>query len=131
MVSVEDEFKYTGLHAFIFINELDPGTNIRTVIHSLRDFGPPPHGPVVFAAETVGSSLGFAHIRLDDPNDLRGLQDLIANELWDRGVHCDHCIEKDTSNRNGNRQGVKRDSPGDHRDLETEGAAWRDPATAR
>ena len=45
MVSVEDEFKYTGLHAFIFINELDPGTNIRTVIHSLRDFGPPPTGP--------------------------------------------------------------------------------------
>jgi hypothetical protein len=111
MVSVEDDLKYTGLHAFIFINELDPGTNIRTVIHNLRDFGPPPHGPVVFAAETVGSSLGFAHVRLDDPNDLRGLQDLIANELWDRGVHCDHCIEKDTSNRNGNRQGVKRDTP--------------------
>ena len=41
MVSVEDEF-YTGLHAFIFINELDPGRNIRTVINDLRAVGPPP-----------------------------------------------------------------------------------------
>jgi len=110
MSIVEDEFKYSGLHAFIFINEVDPGTNIRTVINNLREFGPPPDGPVLFAAEMVGSSLGFAHIRVDD-GDLAGLQDLIANELWDRGVHCDHCIEKDTSNRNGNRQGVKRDTP--------------------
>ena len=111
MVSVEDEFKYTGLHAFIFINELDPGRNIRTVINDLRAVGPPPDGEVIFAAETVGSSLGFVHVRLDDPDDLRGLQDLIVNKLWKLGVHCDHCIEKDTSNRNGNRQGVKRDTP--------------------
>ena len=82
MVSVEDEFKYTGLHAFIFINELDPGRNIRTVINDLRAVGPPPDGEVIFAAETVGSSLGFVHVRLDDPDDLRGLQDLIANKLW-------------------------------------------------
>ena len=120
-----------GLHAFIFINELDPGTNIRTVINDLRDVGPPPDGAVVFAAETVGSSLGFAHVRLDDPNDLRGLQDLIANEAL--GSRC----PLRSLHREGHQQPQRQPSggearhPGDHRDLEAEGAAWRDPATPR
>ena len=47
----QPDFGYTGLHAFVFIHEVDPGTNIRTVIDALRVYGPPPEGPVMFASE--------------------------------------------------------------------------------
>jgi hypothetical protein len=104
------DFNYTGLHAFVFIDEVDPGTNIRTVIDALRAFGPPPEGPVMFASEMVGSYLGFAHIRVDD-DDLAGLQDLIAGELWDRGAHCKHCVEVDYAQDGPTFKAVKRATP--------------------
>ena len=111
MVTTEPtDFGYTGMHAFVFIDSVDPGTNIRTVVNALREFGPPPRGPVMFASEMVGSSLGFAHLRVED-DDLAGLQGLIANELWDRGVHCSYCIEAETARRGEHRQGVKRQTP--------------------
>lgn len=109
-MSQEQGYGYTGLHAFVFIDEVDPGMNIREVIDDLRGLGSPPEGPVIFAAEMVGSSLGFAHIRVED-GDLAGLQDLIAGDLWDKGVHCKHCIEVDTGRRGAHLRGVKRDTP--------------------
>ena len=60
---------------------------------------------VIFAAEVVGSSLGFVHVRVEE-GDLRGLQDLIFRDLWGQGIRCSHCIEIKTG-----RQGVKRDTP--------------------
>ncbi len=106
----EPDYGYTGLHAFVFIHEVDPGTNIRTVIDALRGFGPPPDGPVMFASELVGTSLGFAHIRVED-GDLAGLQDLIAGELWDRGAHSHHYVEVDYPEHGTRKQAVKRATP--------------------
>ena len=47
---------------------------------------------MLFAAEVIGSSLGFIHVRVDD-DDLPGLQDLIFRELWGPGHPLQHCIE--------------------------------------
>ena len=104
------EFDYTGLHAFVFIDQVDPGTNIRDVIDALRNLGAPPDGPVMFASEMVGTSLGFAHIRVDD-GDLAGLQDLIAGQLWEQGAHCQHCLEVDYATDGARRKAVKRATP--------------------
>lgn len=109
-MSSQQGFGYTGLHAFVFIDHVDPGTNIREVVDALRAFGPPPDGPVMFASEMVGSSIGFAHLRVGD-GDLAGLQDLIAGELWDRGVHCQYCLEVDYAKDGARVKAVKRATP--------------------
>jgi len=73
---VDDDLDYTGLHAFVFMREVDPGTNIRDVIGALRQLDKP---TIRYAAEMVGTSLGFAHVRTDS---LAEMHDLIAGELW-------------------------------------------------
>jgi DNA-binding Lrp family transcriptional regulator len=95
--------KNTGLHAFVFIDRVEPEGDLRPVINGLNSLETP---GVLFAAEVIGSSIGFVHVRVDDENDLRGLQDLIFRDLWRRGLRCKHCIELATG-----RQGVKRDTP--------------------
>lgn len=102
------DFDYTGLHAFVFIDSVDPGANIREVIDALRAFGPPPEGPVMFASEMVGSYLGFAHVRTEG---LAELQDLIAGPLWERGAHCSHCVEAGVATIGPRMQGAKRNTP--------------------
>jgi hypothetical protein len=104
----EKGFDYTGLHAFVFIDAVDPGANIRGVIDALREFGPPPDGPVMFASEMVGSYLGFAHVRAES---LAELQDLIAGPLWERGAHCSHCLEAGVATVGPRMQGAKRSTP--------------------
>jgi DNA-binding Lrp family transcriptional regulator len=104
----DDGFAYTGVHAFVFIDSVDPGTNIRDVIDALRSFGPPPDGPVYFASEMVGSYLGFAHVRTET---LAELQDLIAGELWARGAHSAHCVEAAVAHVGPLLVGVKRGTP--------------------
>jgi hypothetical protein len=101
-------YGYTGLHAFVFIDSVDPGANIRDVIDALRAFGPPPDGPVMFASEMVGSYLGFAHVRTET---LAELQDLIAGPLWERGAHCSHCLEAGVAMVGPRMQGAKRSTP--------------------
>ena len=96
------QIKNEGLHAFVFVDEVDPQTDFRQAIAEVRGLGP---ARVLFAAEVIGSSLGFIHVRVDD-DDLPGLQDLIFRELWDLGIRCSHCLEIKTG-----RQGVKRDTP--------------------
>ena len=98
-----DVEKNEGLHAFVFIDRVEPEGDLRPVIEGLNDLETP---GVLFAAEVIGSSIGFVHVRVDDENDLRGLQDLIFSELWGRGLRCSHYIELATG-----RQGVKRDTP--------------------
>ncbi|MDQ3209942.1 MAG: hypothetical protein M3Q20_02010 [Actinomycetota bacterium] len=105
---VDDDFDYTGLHAFVFIDSVDPGKNIREVIDALRELGPPPDGPVSFASEMVGGYLGFAHVRTET---LAELQDLIAGELWRRGAHCAHCVEAGVAHVGARLKGVKRSTP--------------------
>ena len=105
---VDDDFAYTGVHAFVFIDSVDPGANIRDVIDALRSFGPPPHGPVYFAAEMVGGYLGFAHVRTES---LAEMQALIAGELWARGAHSAHNVEAGVAQVGTMKKGVKRGTP--------------------
>jgi DNA-binding Lrp family transcriptional regulator len=105
---VDDDFAYTGLHAFLFIDTVDPGENIREVIERLRAYGPPPDGPVIFASEMVGGYIGFAHIRTET---LAELQDEIADGLWSRGAHCAHCVEAGTAHVGARMKGAKRSTP--------------------
>jgi hypothetical protein len=102
---VDDDLDYTGLHAFVFMREVDPGTNIRDVIGALRQLDKP---TIRYAAEMVGTSLGFAHVRTDT---LAEMHDLIAGELWERGVHCDHCLEKGVAKQGNRLIGAKRSTP--------------------
>jgi len=46
-----------------------------------------------------------------DEGDLSGLQDLIANELWDRGAHCSHCVEAKVAKQGEKLLGAKRGTP--------------------
>lgn len=105
MADVEDPNDYTGLHAFVFVHEVDPGANIRAVIGDVRGLGEP---RMRFAAEVVGSYLGFAHVRTET---LGEMHDLIAVDLWERGVHCSHAIEKDVAKQGERLIGAKRSTP--------------------
>jgi DNA-binding Lrp family transcriptional regulator len=101
------EFLYTGLHAFVFIDHVEPGTTVREVVDRLRAFGPPPAGPVIFASEFVGHYSAFAHVRVEE-NDLAGLQDLIAGGLRQRGVHCSYHTEAKVYADAAGKKGTKR-----------------------
>jgi hypothetical protein len=89
-----NDFDYTGLHAFAFIDGVDPGRNIADVIEDIggtegREF---PNGRVMFASVTVGAHKGFAHVRAEE-GDLGALQRLIFEDLWAEGVRCEHAVE--------------------------------------
>ncbi len=111
----DDDQLYTGLHAFVFIKEVDPGRNIADVID---DIGDPErftsdNGRVLFASVVVGSYIGFAHVRTED-GDLAALQRLIYHDLWARGVRCEHAVEGpvyNTMGANAQPKGPKRKSP--------------------
>jgi DNA-binding Lrp family transcriptional regulator len=117
------DLDYTGVHAFVFINQVHPaldvgtgqlkgpesdGSTIRDVIDALRSFGPPPDGPVIFAAELVGSAKGFAHLRADT---LADLQDFIGGQLSRRGITSDYSTEADVAKVAGRKKGAKRSTP--------------------
>jgi DNA-binding Lrp family transcriptional regulator len=89
-----NDFDYTGLHAFVFIDGVDPGGNVADVVEALggpdgREF---PNGRVLFASVLVGAHKGFAHVRADD-GDLAALQRLLFEDLWAEGVRCEHAVE--------------------------------------
>jgi hypothetical protein len=114
MATAPEEYHYTGLHAFVFIEHVPERTTPREVVERLRAFGPPPDGPVLFAAEFVGDYAAFAHVRVDGEDDLAGLQDLIAGPLWDLGVHCKYGIEAavhQSITPVPTKQGIKRLTP--------------------
>jgi hypothetical protein len=106
---------YTGLHAFVFIKEVDPGRNIADVVDDLADperFSSE-DGRVLFASVVVGSYIGFAHVRARE-GDLAALQRLIYRDLWARGVRCEHAVEGpvySTRGVNATPKGPKRKSP--------------------
>jgi hypothetical protein len=89
-----DDLDYTGLHAFVFIDEVDPDRNVADVVEALggaegREF---PNGRVLFASVLVGAHKGFAHVRARD-GDLAALQRLIYQDLWAVGVRSEHAVE--------------------------------------
>ncbi len=108
VVEEEPDYFYTGLHSFVFINEVDPGITVRSVIDRVREL---PRRQVLFASELVGSSIGFAHVRVEEEGDLSGLQDLIGGELWQRGVHCEHSTEVKVAKQGAKLMGAKRTTP--------------------
>jgi hypothetical protein len=94
MTTISDEELYTGLHAFVFIKEVDPGRNVADVVDDIADPErfTSDNGRVLFASVVVGSYIGFAHVRADE-GDLAALQRLIYHDLWARGVGCEHAVE--------------------------------------
>jgi len=105
---------YEGVHAFLFIREVDPGDSIRKIVARLQDGGlvNKETGPVFFASDFVGAFKGFVHAGADD---LTALLDLLARALWDAGVHCEPALEGTVSGTTSGLPlpplGPKRQSP--------------------
>ena len=93
---------YTGEHAFVFIDQVEPGKTPEEVVAALRNLGKP---PIMYASTFVGDYVAFAHVRA---RDLRHLQDLMADPIWNAGPRCTW------SRESGGLQtfGAKRKSPG-------------------
>jgi hypothetical protein len=110
-----NDLDYTGLHAFVFIDGVDPGGNVADVVENLggaegREFA---NGRVLFASVLVGAYQGFAHVRTGD-GDLAALQRLVYYDLWAEGVRGEHAVEEPVYTPEGVNalpRGPKRKSP--------------------
>jgi hypothetical protein len=110
-----NDFDYTGLHGFAFIDAVDPGRNVADVVEDLggadgREF---PNGRVLFASVLVGAHQGFAHVRADE-GDLAALQRLVYQDLWAEGVRGELAVEGPVYTPQGINalpRGPKRKSP--------------------
>jgi hypothetical protein len=92
---------YTGLHAFCFVDQVEPGTNPEEVVHRLIGKGKP---PIMYASTVVGDYQIFVHARV---RTLAELQDLIEDAIWTAGARCRWTIESSIRI-----SGAKRKSPG-------------------
>lgn len=92
---------YTGLHAFLFIDHVEPGKTAEEVVRALREKGRP---PIMYASTFVGDYVAFAHVRV---NNLGELQDLIEDTIWQAGARCTWGVESKITTL-----GAKRRSPG-------------------
>jgi DNA-binding Lrp family transcriptional regulator len=92
---------YTGLHAFLFIDHVEPSKTAEQVVGALRAKGKP---PIMYASTFVGDYVAFAHVRV---RKLRELQDLIEDTIWEAGARCTWAVESPIQTH-----GVKRRSPG-------------------
>jgi hypothetical protein len=102
MNDVEDHWAdYSGLHAFLFVDHVEPGKTAEQVVEALRAKGKP---PVMYASTFVGDYVAFAHVRVET---LGELQDLIEGTVWEAGARCAWAIESTASTF-----GAKRKSPG-------------------
>jgi hypothetical protein len=110
-----NDLEYTGLHAFVFIDDVGRDRNVTDVIEALggpdgREFD---NGLVLFASVLVGAHKGFAHVRTGE-GDLAALQRLIYQDLWAVGVRCEHAVEGPVYTPravNARPKGPKRKSP--------------------
>ena len=91
---------YTGLHAFVFIDHVEPPKTPEEVVEALRAKGKP---PIMYASTVAGDYQVFAHARV---RNLHELQDLI-DELVRVGARCSWAIESTIRTF-----GAKRKSPG-------------------
>jgi DNA-binding Lrp family transcriptional regulator len=92
---------YTGVHAFVLIDQVEPGKTPEEVVAALRALGKP---PIMYASTFVGDFVAFAHVRA---RDLRHLQDLMADPIWGAGARCSWHVETRITTL-----GAKRKSPG-------------------
>jgi DNA-binding Lrp family transcriptional regulator len=102
MSDVEDHWAdYSGLHAFLFIDHVEPGKTAEEVVAALRAKGRP---PIMYASTFVGDYVAFAHVRVET---LGELQDLIEGTVWEAGARCSWSVESPIA-----ALGAKRKSPG-------------------
>ena len=73
---------YTGVHAFVLIDQVEPGKTPEDVVAALRALGKP---PIMYASAFVGDFVAFAHVRA---RNIRHLQDLMADPIWNAGARC-------------------------------------------
>ena len=92
---------YTGLHAFLFIDHVEPGKTAEEVVQALREKGKP---PIMYASTFVGDYAAFAHVRV---RSIGELQDLIEDTVWRAGARCAWGVESKITTL-----GAKRRSPG-------------------
>lgn len=92
---------YTGLHAFVFVDHVEPGTNPEEVVRRLIAKGKP---PIMYASTVVGDYQIFVHARVRRLSDL---QDLIEGAIFEAGARCTWAIESPIRTL-----GAKRKSPG-------------------
>ena len=92
---------YTGVHAFVLIDQVEPGKTPEEVVAALRALGKP---PIMYASAFVGDFVAFAHVRA---RDIRHLQDLMAEPIWSAGARCSWHTESSIRI-----MGAKRKSPG-------------------
>jgi hypothetical protein len=78
---------YTGLHAFLFIDHVEPGKTAEEVVEALRAKGKP---PIMYASTFVGEFVAFAHARV---RRIGELQDLMEDTIWPAGARCTWAIE--------------------------------------
>jgi hypothetical protein len=103
------EFDYVGLHAFVFIDHIDPDLRATEVVDRLFHLRSD-NGRVLWASTFVGDYLAFAHVQVgdkDDDKNLGRLQDFIDDDLWSAGVHCKWATEITKPGK----VGIKRDTP--------------------
>jgi hypothetical protein len=97
----EHPFDYTGVHAFLFIDQVQEGRSPEKVVQKLRLAGKP---PIMYASTFVGDFVAFAHVRVES---LGELQNLIDGTIWEAGARCTWGIESPVTTL-----GAKRKSPG-------------------
>ena len=81
----EEGYEYSGLHAAIFLGGQSPARSARLVakLQQLEKTDK----RLRFATETVGGlQRAYLHVRLPDPNDVAGLQDLLVELTRDEDV---------------------------------------------
>lgn len=92
---------YTGLHAFCFVDHVEPGTNPEEVVRRLIAKGKP---PIMYASTVVGDYQVFVHARV---RRLADLHHLIESTMFEAGARCTWAIESSVRTF-----GAKRKSPG-------------------
>ena len=102
---------YTGLHAFVMVDHVDPNLHVANVVADLNAIDMGDKGKVIFASTFVGDYVAFAHVRVGEKHGLAGLQDFIEGELWKAGVRCKWAVEVGVYMAGPMMQGTKRMTP--------------------
>lgn len=91
-IEQEDEYAYTGLHAYVLVEQVladpvHPKRNLASFLARLQEMAEP-HGPgpVTAAVDVAGGFQALVHLRFED-EDLYGLQDFLASDLWNGVRH--------------------------------------------
>lgn len=94
------------LHGFVFIDHAD--LKIDDILSAVATKYRRKKFPRVrWAGSVIGDYLALAHVEVDRPDDLAGLQTFMEDALWEEGVHCKKATELAVVNK----KGTKKDTP--------------------